>query len=244
MRSLAVVSCLLALTATAEARHHHPTRASRRATDVRHRPAHHDERGQSIGEPWDGELRDAARLPDGDGYHIRRPWRAFGTRTTVDFIEQVIARVRARFPHAHVLAIGDLSARHGGHITQHHSHQSGRDADIGLIYKHKPAGYPARFVAATADNLDCAATYALVRGFARTARRDGGVQMMFLDYNVQGLLYHWAKQHGVSEETLDRTFQYPHGRDSHDGLVRHWPNHVSHLHVRFKCSHRDVACRR
>ena len=42
------------------------------------------------------------------------------------------AAVRARFPTVHTLAIGDLSVKQGGAITQHRSHQSGRDVDIGL----------------------------------------------------------------------------------------------------------------
>ena len=53
-----------------------------------------------------------------------------------------ILDIRARFPDVHVLAIGDLSQKHGGAITEHRSHQSGRDADIGLIYKEQPAGFP------------------------------------------------------------------------------------------------------
>ena len=242
MRGVVIVACVSAFTATAAAhpRHHH----HRARKDVAH--AREGDAaaalGQSVGRPWHGHLRDATRLPAGDGYVIRRPWRAYGTRTTVEYIEDAIATIRARFPRAHVLAIGDISAEHGGQITQHHSHQSGRDADLGLIYKHQPAGFPRSFVHADAENLDCAATYALVDAFARTRGRDGGVQMMFLDFQVQGLLYRWAKAHGVSEDRLDRLFQYPHGRGSSDGLVRHEPYHDNHLHVRFRCSRRDREC--
>ncbi len=152
--------------------------------------------GQSLGRPWQGRLHDATRLPDGSGYVIRRPWRAFGTRTTVDFVHDAVTDMRVQFPDAHVLAVGDISQESGGQITQHHSHQSGRDVDIGLVYKTKPASFPEDFVNATADNLDCEATYALLNEFAETAHEDGGVQVIFLDYNVQGLLYHWALAHG------------------------------------------------
>ena len=58
--------------------------------------------------------------------------RRFGTRTAVDFIERVVSDVRDQFPDQHILAIGDISAEHGGQITEHHSHQSGRDVQIGL----------------------------------------------------------------------------------------------------------------
>jgi hypothetical protein len=200
-------------------------------------------RDRSIGAPWSGHLQAPARLPRGDGYVIRRPWRAFGTRTTVDLVHEAVTNTLEAFPKTHVLAIGDLSAETGGHITEHRSHQSGRDADLGLFYKHKPAHYPAEFAPATAKNLDCAATWKLLWEFARTANQDGGAQMIFLDYTVQGLIYRWAKHAGVSERRLDRVFQYPHGKHSGNGLVRHEPNHDNHMHVRFKCRDRDARCR-
>jgi murein endopeptidase len=204
---------------------------------------HEPVRGQSIGAPWDGELRDATRLSDSDSYVIRRPQRAFGTRATVERVERAIAEWRDSFPDAHVLAIGDISAEHGGAITEHHSHQSGRDIDIGLVYRTKPAAYPRSFVTATEDNLDREATFALVAAFAETAHEDGGVQVMFMDFNVQRMLYEWAIEHDVDEARLARLFQYPHGRGASAGLVRHEPNHDNHVHVRFKCPSDDIACR-
>ena len=199
--------------------------------------------GQSVGAPWAGRLQHPAQLAEGDGYKIRRPWRSYGTRLTVDLVQRAINDTLEAFPDAHVLAIGDLSAEHGGAITDHHSHQSGRDADIGLIYKTKPRGYPENFVAATEDNLDCAATFALITSFLASANEDGGVQVVFLDFNVQGLLYDWAKDEGISDDRLDRIFQFPHGRGGSAGLVRHEPNHDNHIHVRFKCPRGDSACR-
>ncbi|HEY1554143.1 MAG TPA: penicillin-insensitive murein endopeptidase [Kofleriaceae bacterium] len=238
---LVLVAATVATTASADSHHRH---AKKHVAHARDRvEIRGPVRGQSVGAPWNGYLRDAARLPDGDGYVIRRPWRAFGTRTTVDYVLRAITDLRERFPDAHVFAIGDLSAEHGGPITEHRSHQTGRDADIGLVYKDKPANFPRDFVHASESNLDAAATFALVREFAETAHDDGGVQMMFLDFEVQGILYRWGKAHGIDEDRLDYLFQYPHGRGSSDGLVRHEPNHDNHLHVRFKCPRGDSACR-
>lgn len=252
MRLLAVVVSVLALSTAADAKGKgkrpakHATHAAKKKRAARtkdHIAIHVPIKGQSVGAPWAGHLHNPAALPDGDGYVIRRPWRRYGTRTTVDYILRVVSDVRDQFPDAHVLAIGDISAEHGGQITQHHSHQSGRDADIGLIYKHKPAGYPASFIPATEDNLDCEATYALLAGFVATHSDPGGAQVIFLDYDVQRLLYDWAKEHDVDRDILDRTFQYPHGRGSSAGLVHHEPNHDNHIHVRFKCPRGDSACR-
>jgi murein endopeptidase len=252
MRLLAVALSILAFTAVADAKGKtkrpakHATHAAKKKGTARAKERvviHGPIKGQSVGAPWAGILHDPASLPDGDGYVIRRPWRRFGTRTTVDYIERVVTDLRDQFPDAHVLAIGDISAEHGGQITEHHSHQSGRDVDIGLIYKHKPAAYPESFVTATEENLDCEATYALVAGFAATADEPGGAQVIFLDYNVQRMLYEWAKEHDVDTDVLDRTFQYPHGRGSSAGLVHHEPNHDNHNHVRFPCPRGDSACR-
>jgi hypothetical protein len=67
--------------------------------------------------------------------------------------------------------------------------------------------------------------------------------MIFLDFDVQGILYAWALDHGVSEHRLARIFQYPHGRGSSAGIVRHVPGHDNHMHVRFSCPSDDTACR-
>ena len=199
--------------------------------------------GQSIGAPWQGRLQHPAQLPPGEGYVIRHPSRSFGTQTTVDLVERAIGETLEAFPDEHVLAIGDISAEPGGTISQHRSHQSGRDIDVGLFYNEQPAGYPESFIHADEDNLDCAATFKLLESFLATANEDGGVQMIFLDFDVQGILYAWALDHGVSESRLARIFQYPHGRGSSAGIVRHVPNHDNHMHVRFQCPADDTACR-
>jgi murein endopeptidase len=198
-------------------------------------------RGQSIGAPWAGRLQDATRLQLGDGAYIRRPHRAFGTRTTVEHIRRAVLETLAAHPDAHVLAIGDLSAERGGWISEHSSHRSGRDVDLGLFYKHPPDGYPASFVNATAETLDRAATWTLLVNLLATHGEDGGVQMIFLDYGIQGLLYRWAKENGVKERVLAPIFQYPNGRWA-NALVRHEPHHADHLHVRFRCAKADTAC--
>jgi hypothetical protein len=200
-------------------------------------------RGQSIGAPQHGRLQHATQLVPGDSYHIRRPYRAFGTETTIEFVARAIAETFEAFPDQHVLAIGDISAESGGPITEHHSHQSGRDADIGLFYKEQPDGYPRSFIRADEENLDCAATFKLIESFLATTSEDGGAQVIFLDFDVQGLLYDWAIDAGISERRLARIFQYPHGRGAPEGLVRHEPNHDNHLHVRFRCPSDDTGCR-
>lgn len=199
--------------------------------------------GQSVGLPWYGRLQDPAALPESPRYVIRRPGRAFGTKPTVDITKAVLDSILDDFPEAHALAVGDMSALRGGQITQHRSHQSGRDLDLGLFYKAKPASYPSDFVSATADTIDFMTTFSMLDAFADSAGVDGGVAVMFLDYRLQGLLYEWAKEHAVEVEHLDKLFQYPHGKGAAHGLIRHEPNHDNHVHIRFKCPASDSGCK-
>lgn len=186
----------------------------------------------SVGRPWSGKLLNGERLPTGDGYRIRRPERAYGAEHVVAHLRRAIAGVRALHD-VHVLAIGDLSDRDGGKLANHASHQSGLDVDVGFYFTTQPAGYPDTFVAAN-DTLDLAATWALLVAFVRTTQLEDGVEMIFLDYDVQRRLHAYASKRGTPAADLAAILQYPRGKDALAGLVRHWPNHADHFHVRFK----------
>jgi murein endopeptidase len=187
----------------------------------------------SVGQPWRGRLENGELLPtDDDAYRIRRPAHAWGAENVVTHLRAAIASVRALHD-VHVLAIGDLSAKEGGKLSEHRSHQSGLDVDVGFYFQKVPDGYPDAFAPAS-DNLDLEATWALLAAFVRTADAPDGVQMIFLDTSVQKRLYDYAQSRGTPADTLAAVFQYPRGRDALAGIVRHWPNHTDHFHVRFK----------
>ena len=177
--------------------------------------------------------RAGAALPPGDGYELRRPHRAFGEPHVVAHVRGAIAAVRALYPDVHTLAIGDLSAPGGGKLDNHLSHRAGLDVDLGFYFHRVPDGYPARFAPATAE-LDLAATWALVTAFARTSHLATGVEIMFLDHAVQARLHRWARRRGTPDAQLAELLQYPRPPGALAGLVRHWPHHHDHLHVRFK----------
>ncbi|MFT3697307.1 MAG: penicillin-insensitive murein endopeptidase [Kofleriaceae bacterium] len=193
-------------------------------------PDHHRAGAQALGAPWAGSLDHAAKLQAGEGYFIKRPARSYGTQRLIDYTRSAIAEVRALYPDVHTLAVGDISAELGGKISDHRSHQSGLDVDIGFYFK---SGATQRFDDANAD-LDLEATWALLTAFTRIAAQDDGVQMIFLDYDVQRRLYDCAKKRGTRDEELAFMFQYPNGPSELTGLVRHWPGHQNHMHVRFK----------
>lgn len=177
-----------------------------------------------------GVLRIGIPLDPGKHYYIKRPHLAFGTGATIKAIKAAISKYAMLKgikggPQVHV---GDISARGGGPLKGHKSHQKGVDVDVGLVLKGADAG-EVRFLSGNADNLDVARTWALIKSFVDTKE----VRAIFLDYGLQKVLYEHAKKKGVSEAKLDELFQYPRGKGRGYGIIRHWKGHRDHFHVRF-----------
>lgn len=178
-----------------------------------------------------GTLKVGVSLEPGKAYFIKRPHLAYGTATTVKAIKAALSRYKQSKagkggPQVHV---GDISARGGGPLKGHKSHQKGIDVDIGLVLKGEDAN-ETRFRTGRVDNLDVARTWALIKAFVD----NDDVRAVFLDYGLQKLLYEHAKKQKVSESTLEALFQYPRGRGRSYGIIRHWKGHKDHFHVRFR----------
>ncbi|HEX7671655.1 MAG TPA: penicillin-insensitive murein endopeptidase [Polyangiaceae bacterium] len=182
----------------------------------------------SIGGPNHGALFNAAQLPDGTLWRVVEPDRAWGAPEALASIETAIERVHAEFPDSPPLYVGHLSARHGGYLRPHRSHQSGRDVDLGYFY----LGGPGWYARASAKNLDVVRTWALVKAFAS----DPNVEAIFMDRSVQRLLSDHAEANGERAEWL---FEGSHRGGEH--LVRHEWGHLTHLHVRFRCTEAMLA---
>jgi penicillin-insensitive murein endopeptidase len=178
----------------------------------------------SIGKPNAGLLFNGTQMPPGDAWTVVAGGEAYGTDETIGYLESAIHAVTAQFPDTPKISIGDISARGGGYLSPHLSHQSGRDADVGFYYLDGTAWYRR----ATAQNLDTPRTWALVR--ALVARTD--VEMILIDHSVQALLRAEAEHAGEDPEWLDGLFK---GKGALPPIIRHAPGHATHLHVRFYC---------
>ena len=178
-----------------------------------------------------GTLKIGVALEPSKHYYIKRPNLAYGTAHSVKAIKAALSRYRQSKlgkggPQVHV---GDISARGGGLLKGHKSHQKGVDVDIGLVLKGEDAN-ETRFRTGRTDNLDVARTWALIKAFVDA----DDVRAVFLDYDLQKLLYEHARKQKVSESTLDVLFQYPRGKGRGYGIIRHWKGHKDHFHVRFR----------
>ncbi len=165
----------------------------------------------------------------GEHAFIKRPHLAWGTTRTIRAIERAVEQYRSRHRGAPAVHIGDISKRGGGALHPHLSHRAGVDVDVGYVLLGAD-GHRTRFSGVTRQNLDVARTWALVRAFIDT----GAVEVIFMDYGLQEVLYEHAKARGVGDEELDELFQYPRGRGRSHGIIRHWRSHVHHFHVRFR----------
>lgn len=178
-----------------------------------------------------GTLKVGIQLEPGKGYIIKRPHLAYGTGMCVKAIKAALSRYKQTKagkagPAIHV---GDISARGGGALKGHMSHQKGIDVDIGLVLKGADAD-EVRFRTGNEGNLDIPRTWALIKAFVDNP----DVRAVFLDYRLQKLLYEHARQQKVPESKLDELFQYPRGKGRNFGIIRHWKGHKDHFHVRFK----------
>lgn len=193
---------------------------------------------ESIGRPYGGRLAKAVRLPRHPGYVIRDPDVAWGTRETVDWILEAFDHVRRVHPRASRVRVHDLSDRDGGWLHGHKSHQSGRDADLSYYQTRCPNGVcPFRPIGPA--HLDVERQWALLEHWLDNDRAEA----IFIDYRLQAVLYRHAKEQGASRKQLHQWFQYPRGRTHPLGVIRHFPKHHDHLHVRFVCPSSDDECR-
>lgn len=195
-----------------------------------------DDVSQSWGSANRGRLLNGEPLPEGSGYKIQYPHRAFGTYYTVSEIVRVLDAYGQRFPDSAPLLVGDLSFRDGRRIAPHKSHQSGRDVDITLPRLNAPPDYR-RFHNLRKKDLHVERTFWLLKQFV-----DGGhVEYMFIDRRWQRLLRDFGESQGAPEEWLNAVFEYR-STTPQGALVRHERGHHRHVHVRFKCQETDRRC--
>ena len=213
--------------------------------------------GSSLSRGWSnrGRLVHGMRLPArGDGYLVPPVWasrgNSWGTEEMVALIVRAARRVAREEPGAS-LYVADLSPRRGGASEWHHSHQSGRDAD--LIYfavdeKGRPAEPPQQMIPYGADGLSPAAddhrrplprlrfdtrrNWLLVRALLEDPAVE--VQWIFMYAPLKKLLLDYAVGLGEPRDLIERAdavLRQPEGALPHD----------DHMHVRVFCAPDDRA---
>lgn len=178
----------------------------------------------SLGRASAGALVNGVQMPRGDHWDLTSPSCAWGTKETVDALVHVINKVNEQYPGSQSVQIGHISAKDGGHLSPHVSHQAGRDVDVGYYYR---TITPRGFANANDGNLDYPRTWALVRA----ALKDTDVEWIFMDSAIQRGLAQYAVSQGEDSAWLDDIFQVR-GKNGRS-VIRHAKGHGTHLHIRF-----------
>lgn len=212
------------------------------------KPAPRNREHASVGAPNHGSLQGAKRWQDRPwAQHMARHERAatFALPVLVSLIDRAARRVAKAFPKS-VLLVGDMSLEHGGPISGHHSHQNGRDVDVGF-YAVDTKGRSVRVVQFTGFDssgknmvsgdvhFDDARNWALISTMLTDGRAE--VRSIFIASWLRArLLAHGAKVK-ASKDLLERAatlmMQPPNAEPHHD-----------HFHVRLACplSQRGKTC--
>ncbi len=198
---------------------------------------HRDGKSVSWGAANGGRLYNGVAIESGPGVRVRTPSRSYGTQRTVNLLEAAGADVKARWPDSPDMFVGNLSAKHGGRIKPHKSHQSGRDVDI--AFYHRGNVEMTEFRNMTAETFDAVKNWHVYK----TLIDSGEIEYIFVDYKLQQPLYEYAISLGYTAEELEPILQYPHGPNVRTGLIRHARGHLNHAHIRFKCGPDDRNCR-
>jgi len=189
----------------------------------------------SVGTPDDGRLIDGVQLQSSEDIIVLEPEMAWGTKQLVDLLQMAAQEMRRAYPDTVPLVVGHLSAREGGPLAPHRSHQSGRDADVAIYARDNKL--IRGFARMDGDRLDTDKTWF----FIETLLHTGLMQYILLDWDVQKIIYDEV-QIAVPQQTLDIAFQYPRPRGARQGIIRHAGGHVNHLHLRIRCPETDAAC--
>ncbi|MEN9578677.1 MAG: hypothetical protein RJA70_1686 [Pseudomonadota bacterium] len=204
-----------------------------------------DSRDQSIsiGLPHDGAIEGAIPMLDGPGRKITaQRWKTWATRDTVQSLDRVLRNWAEQYPTAPKVLVGNLSARTGGQLSPHKTHQSGRDVDLSYILKWDGKG-AVTWQRMSAENLDAELTWALLKLLDKYA----SIEVIFIDREIQELLRDHAVKHGtIRKGRLAHWLQVANDGASTDAQlqpkIKHVPGHRDHLHVRFACPDGQTRC--
>jgi penicillin-insensitive murein DD-endopeptidase len=192
----------------------------------------------TVGHPNDGFQVRAKRLQKTDSLAVRKASnaRVYGHPALVLMLRRSARDVALAAPGS-VLLVGDLSAKAGGAISGHRSHQSGRDADVAFYVK-DARGKPLAsrdFTAFDGDGkakdgssvvFDDMRNWLLVESWAKDRR--AGLSHVFVSAPLRARLLGHARKHPRFARYLTEAtalLKQPEHGEPHD----------DHFHVRIEC---------
>ena len=193
-----------------------------------------------VGKPNQGTLIDGECLPqEGEGYMqlYRDMERIWGARPMITMIQKAAADVVQRYPDRDRLQVEDISAKEGGDIDGHGSHENGLDVDLGYFkangIEHDPVKTGQKYAPSMvvdnkpSGNFDIERNWELIKAL----HRHGNVQKVFMDQILKNELCRYAKSRKDYAANVNVLRS-----------IRHETNHQDHIHVRLRCPATAKKC--
>lgn len=195
---------------------------------------------EAVGAFNNGSLIDPECLQEtGEGYMqlYRDVGHIWATSEMIDMLEKTASEMKRRYPGKDRLQVEDMSARSGGDIDGHGSHENGLDVDLGYFkangIEHVPGPGAQKFAAPMVNGTQVSSNFDLERNWElmKSLHRNGRVSRIFVDENLKNAMCRYAKQNGdySSNQNVLRS-------------MRHVTNHADHMHVRLACPPNDRRC--
>lgn len=198
----------------------------------------------TVGYPNDGWQVRAKKLRPSRYLRIKHDSRqnCYGHPALVLMLERS-ARAIARVAPGSTMLVGDLSSKNGGPLYGHHSHQSGRDADVSFYMRDSQGHYfvPKHFIHFDAAGkatdgsgatFDTYRNWLLVQSWVRDKR--AGIAHIFIANWLRMRLLDFArsnKEFDKYENEAAKLLMQPENSEPHD----------DHFHVRIACPKRQEA---
>ncbi len=208
------------------------------ASDVDAAPKKHEKKPpRSIGAPNHGKLEGGTKLHRGKSIDLRHGAQAYGVPELTHALKRAADKVASKHAGS-IMLVGDLSAKDGGPLAGHNSHQTGRDADVGFYVENshgKPVKSMKQFVAFDAKGegkelawarFDDARNWLLVETLIKD--HDANVKHIYVVNSLRARLLAYAAKKQVNKELQQRAAQVmtsPPDADVHD----------NHFHIRIAC---------
>ncbi|MDI1427960.1 penicillin-insensitive murein endopeptidase [Polyangium sorediatum] len=190
----------------------------------------------SAGAPNKGRLYGGEKLASSKSVEVRGGGHAYALPDLVRVLRRAAAKVSGKHKGS-VLYVGDLSAKSGGALFGHNSHQSGRDADVGFYMVSEKGKHvnPHRFVAFGSDGrarggevvrFDDERNWAFVEALLTDTKTD--VRYLFVSAGLRTRLLKYAAKKNVPKDLYTKAaaaLMSPADADVHD----------DHFHVRIAC---------
>ncbi len=196
----------------------------------------------SVGAPNDGYQVRSKKLHQTPYLRVKSSsrGRVYGHPALVLMLRRSAGDIAKAAPNS-VMLVGDLSYKHGGPISKHRSHQSGRDADVGFYLRNKSGTQVSvdRLVKIDGDGsvighpglyFDDERNWFLVRSWLKDRR--AGILHVFVAKHVRKRLLDYARRNKASREQLLAAAAFLH-QPSNSSL------HDDHFHVRIDCPDRQ-----